>query len=156
MAERLAVAYAIRFHFPDFRASSAGTHAMIGQPIHRNALPIIEKFGGEASNFAARQLTSKIASEADLVFTMTGAHRNAVLELAPHQLHRTFTLSEAARLATEFNARSVADLAELRPQLDTHELIDIPDPIGQSAEVFATVGSQIADLLPLILELCRQ
>jgi hypothetical protein len=29
---------------------------------------------------------------------------------------------------------------------------DIPDPIDQIAEVFATVGSQIADLLPPILE----
>jgi protein-tyrosine phosphatase len=107
------------------------------------------------SNFAARQLTPRIASEADLVLAMTGAHRATVLELAPRQLHRTFTLSEVACLATEFSARNVADLAKLRPQLAAHELSDIADPIGQSAEVFAAVGSQIADLLPPVLELCR-
>jgi protein-tyrosine phosphatase len=128
---------------------------MIGCPIHRDAALVIERLGGDVSNFAARQLTSRIASEADLVLTMTRAHRDTVLELAPQQLHRTFTLSEAARLALDYNARSVPHLSALRARLTVHELADIPDPIGQSAEVFATVGSQIADLLPPILELCR-
>ena len=129
---------------------------MIGRPIHRDAALVLEKLGGEVSNFAARQLTSRIALEADLVLTMTRAHRDSVLELAPGQLHRTFTLSEAARLATEFSARSVVDLAALRPHLASHELLDIPDPIDQSVEVFARVGSQIADLMPPILVLCRR
>jgi protein-tyrosine phosphatase len=87
---------------------------------------------------------------------MTRAHRNIVLEHAPHQLHRTFTLNEASRLASECNARNVTDLAALRPQLAAYELSDIADPIGQSAEFFAMVGSQIANLLPPILELCRR
>ena len=128
---------------------------MTGHPIDLDAVRVLEKLGGEISNFAARQLTSRIASDADLVLTMTRAHRDTVLELAPRQLHRTFTLSEAAQLATECNARNVADLAALRPYLAAHELSDIPDPIGQSAEVFAMVGSQIADLLAPVLELCR-
>jgi protein-tyrosine phosphatase len=55
----------------------------------------------------------------------------------------------------ERNAPSVADLAALRPQVATHKLSDIPDPIGKSAEFFEMVGSQIADLLPPIIELCR-
>lgn len=129
---------------------------MIAHPIHRDAALVLEKLGGEVSNFAARQLTSRIASDADLVLTMTKAHRDAVLELAPRQLHRTFTLSEAARLASEDSAQNVADLAALRPHVAAHELQDIPDPIGQSTEIFAMVGSQIADLLPPILELCRR
>jgi protein-tyrosine phosphatase len=87
---------------------------------------------------------------------MTRAHRDTVLGLAPGQLHRTFTLSEAARLASEFNAQNIADLAALRPHLAAHTLPDVPDPAGQSAEFFAMVGSQIADLLPAILELCRR
>jgi protein-tyrosine phosphatase len=123
--------------------------------MHPDAALVLEQLGGEASNFAARQLTSRIASDADLVLTMTRAHRDAVLELAPHRLHRTFTLSEAARLVSECNARNVADLAALRPQLAAHKTSDIPDPIGQGAEYFSMIGSQIADLLPPILELCR-
>jgi len=129
---------------------------MIAQPIHPVAAFVLETLGGEASNFTARQLTSRIASDADLVLTMTKAHRDTVLELAPHQLHRTFTLSEAARLASDSSARSIADLAALRPHLAPHELSDIPDPIGQGADVFATVGSRIANLLPPILEFCQR
>lgn len=128
---------------------------MIAQPIHRDAAVVLEQLGGDASNFAARKLTSRIASDADLVLTMTRAHRDTVLELAPRQLHRTFTLREAAQLASNFNARSVTDLAALRPQIVGQAVVDIPDPMGQSAEVFATVGSQIADLLPPILKLCQ-
>ena len=128
---------------------------MIAHPIQHDAALVLEKLGGEVSNFAARQLTSRIASDADLVLTMTRAHRDAVLELAPRQLQRTFTLSEAAQLASKCNARNVADLAALRPYLAAHELSDIPDPLGQSKEFFEMVGSQIADLLRPILELFR-
>ena len=155
-AERLAAAYGARFQVPDFNASSAGTRATIGHPIQHDAALVLQKLGGEASNFAARQLTSRIASDADLVLTMTRAHRDTVLGLAPRQLPRTFTLIEAARLALECNARNVADLAALRPHLKPDKPSDIPDPLGQSEEFFAMVGSQIADLLPPILELCRR
>ena len=117
---------------------------------------MVEKLGGDASSFSARQLTPRIASEADLILTMTRAHRDAVLEFAPHRLHRTFTLSEAARLASECHAQTIAELGELRPQLALREQLDVLDPIGQSADSFAKVGSQIADLLPPILELCRR
>jgi protein-tyrosine phosphatase len=154
MAERLALAYGARYGIPNFKASSAGTHALNGYPMQSDAALVLEKLGGQTSNFAARRLTSRIAEEADLVLTMTRAHRDTVLELAPHQLRRTFTLSEAALLATEFSARSVADLAVLRPQMASYDPTDIPDPIGKNAEVFAAVGSQIADLLPPILKLC--
>lgn len=155
-AERLAIAGAARLQLADFTASSAGTRAVITHPIQRSAALVLERLGGDASNFGARQLTPKIAAEADLVLTMTRAHRETVLELAPHQLHRTFTLYEASRLASEHDAQSVADLAALRPRLATSDLTDIPDPIGQDKELFTTVGSQIADLLPPILDLCRR
>ena len=155
-AERLAAAYAARVQIPHFTASSAGTRAMIGHPMHYEAARVLEELGGEAADFAARQLTASIASEADLVLAMTKAHRDAVLEVAPHKLHRTFTLTEAALLASVCNAQTVADLKALRPQLAGHELTDIPDPVGRSADVFAAVGSQIASLLPSILVLCRR
>jgi protein-tyrosine phosphatase len=155
MAERLAVAYCARLQIPDLTVSSAGTRAVIAHPIHPDAALVLEKLGGDASNFAARQLTSRIASDTDLVLTMTRAHRDAVLELAPRGLRRTFTLSEAARLASECNPRDIADLAALRPQVAAHELPDISDPLGHSKEFFAMVAAQIADLLPPILELCR-
>ncbi|MGV0871976.1 arsenate reductase/protein-tyrosine-phosphatase family protein [Mycolicibacterium sp. XJ879] len=155
MAERFAVAYAARLNIPHIRASSAGIRAVIGHPMHPDAARVLKELGGDPSNFAARQVSSSIASGADLVLTMTKKHRDAVLELAPQKLRRTFTLTEAARLITDLNAQDVTDLAALRPQL-AHQLLDIPDPIGQSSEVHTKVGSQIAKCLPPILELCRR
>lgn len=126
------------------------------QPIQANAARVLEQLGGDASRFAARQLTSAIAADADLVLTMTRAHRDHVLKLAPQQLHKTFTLREAARLVSECNARSVADLAAFRPRLPAYETADIPDPISHDEAFFATVGAQIADALRLVLELCHR
>ena len=155
-AERLAAAYAEQYGIADFTASSAGTCAVIGHPVHRDAAVVLEGLGGDTSGFTARQLTAKIASAADLIIAMTGAHRDVVLETAPRQLRRIFTLTEASRLAAMDDAETLADLAGLRPRLGTTDKPDIPDPIGQSPEVFAAVGAQIAGLLPPIMELCRR
>ena len=140
----------------DIIVSSAGTRAEVGHPIHEKAASVLKKHGGDPTTFAARRLDLRTLRQIDLVLPMTRAHREAVLELAPKKLHRTFTLAEAAWLATEFDARTLADLATLRPQLRGDEVVDIPDPIGQSSEVFSSVGAQIADLLPPVLELCRR
>lgn len=156
IAERLALRHGQRLEIPNFRVSSAGTRAVIGHTMHHQAARVLESLGGDASAFAARQLTAKTASSASLVLTMTRAHRDAVLELAPNKLHKTFTLAEASLLASDFGANTVADLSVLRSQLAVQNLLDVPDPIGQNAEVFHSVGTQIADLLPAVIELCRR
>ena len=129
---------------------------MIGRPIHQHAAAVLERLGGDPSGFAARQLTAKLASTADLVLTMTAAHRDYVLELVPRLLQRTFTLIEAAQLTRKFIPEDVTALAALRPHLRTAESLDISDPIGQSPDFFGAIGSQIADLLPPVLELCQR
>jgi protein-tyrosine phosphatase len=155
IAERLAIAYGSRFRVQEFKVSSAGTRALVGHPVEPTAARVLEQLGGDPSAFAARQLTPAIAADADLVLSMTRAHRDDVLKLAPHQLPRTFTLREAARLVSEGKARSIADLAALRPQFPASGSDDIPDPIGRDEAFFAMVGAQIADLLGSVLELCR-
>lgn len=155
-AERLAAAHGAQLKFSNFTAASAGVRAVVGHPIHTDAARVLEGLGGDTSGFAARQFTPQLGANADLVLTMTTAHRDAVLERAPRLLKRTFTLAEAARLAIEFDAVGIAELAELRGQIATAELADIPDPIGQGPQVFDLVGMQIADLMPPIIELCRR
>jgi protein-tyrosine phosphatase len=155
MAERLAIAYSARLNFEELTASSAGTRAVTGHPIEPYAARVLEELGGDASNFAARQLKPTIAASADLVLTMTRSHRDDVLKLAPQQLHRTFTLREAAHLASECSARNVSDLAAFRPRLHVGEESDIPDPIGHDGAYFAMTGATIANLLPPVLEICR-
>ncbi|MGX9670101.1 arsenate reductase/protein-tyrosine-phosphatase family protein [Mycobacterium sp. HM-7] len=152
-AERLSVRLARQMGLPDFVASSAGIAAVIGHPVHRLAAEVLVGLGGDPTNFAARQLTPRIASDADLVLTMTTAHRIAVLELAPRQFRRTFTLGEAALLASEYGPRTVSELAALRLRLADHQPVEVTDPIGHSLEVFEAVGEQIAALLPPVLTL---
>lgn len=154
MAERLAVAYAREFRAVDFTAASAGTEAVIAQPMHRHAAVVLEGLGGDSSDFFARQLTPKVANGADLIITMTKAHREAVLNLCPRLLRRTFTLSEAGQLASQFHPASVGDLADLRPQVTAGDNADISDPMGQDTAVFESVGSQIAQRLLPIVRFC--
>ncbi|MGE2715291.1 low molecular weight phosphatase family protein [Mycolicibacterium litorale] len=155
MAERLAAAHFAEAGLSGFVMSSAGTRAVVGHPIHDLAAEVLRDLGGETSLFAARQVTPKIASSADLVITMTRRHRDLVLELAPRQLKRTFTLGEASQLASRFAPQDITELATLRPRLTADQISDIPDPIGQAPEIFAKVGQQISGLLPPLIELCR-
>ncbi|MGE2736461.1 low molecular weight phosphatase family protein [Mycolicibacterium vaccae] len=155
-AERLAVSLAAQQGFSGIGMSSAGTRAVIGRPMDPEAALVLEEMGGDASNFAARQLRPRVAAEADLIITMTRAHRESVLELAPRKLNRTFTLAEAATLVERWPVCTLDDLQGVRAQLRTDEAPDIPDPIGRSAEVFAAVGGQIAHHLPPILEVCHR
>lgn len=152
-AERLAAGLGVT---AGVRASSAGTRAVIAHPMHPDAAQALMDLGGDPSDFSARQLTPAIATDADLVIAMTRAHRDAVLELAPRQLHRTFILTEAAALTTQFDPQDVKDLAALRPQLRAEYLDDIADPIGREPEVHAAVAEQIAGLVRPIVEFCER
>ncbi|KPH21186.1 low molecular weight phosphatase family protein [Rhodococcus sp. D-46] len=153
-AERLANAFAHEAGVSDFTASSAGTRAVIGHPIELTAAKVLEGLGGTSGNFCARRLTARIASEADLILTMSERHRDKVLGLAPMQFKRTFTLREAARLAEESGASTVAELADARTRYGVGDAEDIIDPIGADGAVFQEVGSEIAELLgPLVKRL---
>ena len=155
-AERLAKALSAGDAATGLRASSAGTRAVTGYPVHPEAARVLAELGGDPAHFAARQFSAKIASDADLLLAMTREHRDAVLELAPRQLRRTFTLAEAAELITRFDPSDVAELASLRSRLRAEQIPDVPDPIGQSPEVFDQVGAQIAALVQPIVEFCRR
>ncbi|WP_327083161.1 low molecular weight phosphatase family protein [Mycolicibacterium chlorophenolicum] len=154
-AERLTGAFGRTHNLTELKSTSAGTRAVIGHPIHREAARVLERLGGDSSEFVARQITTRIASQADLVLTMTKLHRDAVLELAPHKLHRTYTLVEAAKLVTDFGASCYEDLSNLRPLLPVGAELDVKDPIGGDARLFATVGSQIQDALSPVLNFCH-
>lgn len=154
MAERLSLVLAHELNVPDFTSSSAGIRAVISHPMHEEARRVLEQLGGDGADFAARQLNKRIASEADLIITMERPHRDYILEIAPRQLARTFTLHEAALLATEFNATHINELSALRPNLRAGSVRDVPDPIGKPSEFFEMVGSEIDLLLRPVMQLC--
>jgi protein-tyrosine phosphatase len=81
-----------------FEVRSAGTRALVGDPVQPLSADIIHTFGGTAEGFAARQLSGKILRNVDLVLTMTSGHRGEVLQLDASLLKRTFTIREFARM----------------------------------------------------------
>ncbi|MGN7147383.1 low molecular weight phosphatase family protein [Arthrobacter sp. SAFR-179] len=91
-----------------FHVSSAGTRALVGEPMQPISADIVRTFGGDPEGFAARQLTPRILRGVDLVLTMTSGHRGEVLQLDASLLKRTFTIREFARMLDVLAQRTAA------------------------------------------------
>ncbi len=78
--------------------SSAGVAALVGEPIDPPVASYLRAQRAEAAGFAARQATEAMLREAELVLTLTRAHRAQVLEWAPSVVRRAFTLLEFVRV----------------------------------------------------------
>jgi protein-tyrosine phosphatase len=147
---------------PGVRVTSAGTNARVGGAMDPLAAAELRRLGGDPDGFAARQLTAELVNAADLVLTATRAQRSYVIGLAPAALKRTFTLLELAVLLDEraWAARGddaddpravVARASDWRSTVSNRgDALDIPDPIGRSAEVHRTVAD-VADLATAVI-----
>ncbi|TGO05800.1 Low molecular weight protein-tyrosine-phosphatase Wzb [Serinibacter arcticus] len=78
---------------------SAGTGALVGEPISGPMVPLLERAGADTATFEARLLTPDDVRSADLVLALTLEHRSHAVVAWPGALRRTFTLLELARLA---------------------------------------------------------
>jgi protein-tyrosine-phosphatase len=171
LAERLGRAYldhALGDDAGAIRLVSAGTQAVVGSAMHPHSALVLRGYGAEPGDFRARQLTDAIAADADLMLTMTRAHRRDVLALAPRALARTFTLREAADLLVLLGdtiepdgehvverARNLVNaMAGARSRRQSGEGDDVSDPIGRPVEMHQEVGEAIAEaLLPILRRL---
>lgn len=81
------------------RVASAGTHAVVGAPVHPPMAHLLAAAGTPHDGFLARQLTPAIVRDATVVVTMTRRHRGHVVELVPAAVRRAFTYRELARFA---------------------------------------------------------
>ena len=73
---------------------------------------------------AARNLTSELAAQAEMIFCMTKAHRKAVVEMLPEVEGKTYCLSTA---------------------------VDIDDPIGKGMAAYVDCARQIQRFVQLRL-----
>ena len=148
---------------PHVRVASAGTRSVVGSPMDEMAAAELRRLGGDPADFVSRQLTAELARDADLVLTATRAQRSQVIALAPAAVKRTFTLLELAVLlderpwapqgdAASQDARKVlAHAADWRSTVTPRgDSLDIPDPIGRSAEVHRT-SAEVADLATQVI-----
>lgn len=141
---------------PEVVVASAGTHALVGQPIAPPVDALLREAGADSTGFAARPLSEALLRPADLVLTMTMQQRSDVVVLWPRAVRRTFTLKEFARLLGECDPAmlptgSVADrlraaiplAAARRRHLPDPDVDDVIDPYGRSDAVHAATFADI-------------
>ena len=150
------------------QVSSAGTSALVGDPVSPPMAALMEAVGVDTTGFAARQLSPALIRAADLIVTMTSSHRRDTVTMVPAAVQRTFVLGELAHMlggvdsaevaaaggtsgSTSERLRAAITIAKRHrtPGVDPAE--DIVDPYGRSNSVYATSFAQIqAALEPLL------
>lgn len=60
---------------------SAGIHAPDGSPASENAARVMQQRGVDISGHRAATVTASVMQEADVVLTMTGAHKQALQQM---------------------------------------------------------------------------
>lgn len=151
---------------PDVVVSSAGTGALVGAGIPDAALRLLRDEDVDGTAHRARQLTSAMVRDSDLVLGMTREHRRAAVELIPAATRRTFTLRELSRVGAALSKESpvgpsddapterlraavqhAAGVRGMVPQPDDPKELDVVDPYRQSDEIFRESFGQ---LLPAV------
>jgi protein-tyrosine phosphatase len=138
----------------DVEVSSAGIAAMVGAPMSPESAAHLELLGATAEGFVARQLTTAMVRESDLVLAATKDIRTRILEDSPGALRRTFTVLELAALVGVVGAQGdpaalVRLAAEQRSQAGLDDY-DIADPYGRTEAAYALANEQMTAAVELI------
>ena len=143
---------------------SAGVRAVVGAPMSAPMVELVEAAGASAAGFTARQVTTPLVQNADLVLAMTRSHRAALVELVPAAVRRTFTLRELARLLADVDPEALPSgpvperLAALLPlaaaqrgrrTVDARE-DDVVDPYGGGSRLYALAFRQLEPAVQMI------
>ncbi|WP_147916073.1 low molecular weight phosphatase family protein [Ruania zhangjianzhongii] len=150
---------------------SAGTHALVGEPIHPPMATLLTAVGAAVDGFRATQLTESTVRQADLILTLTRHHRASVVDLWPGAVRRTFTLAELARALqlvdpAELPARASAaerltaalpQAAVLRGQIvpTSPDADDVIDPYGRDEEVYREAFAAIREAVTSIADVAQ-
>ncbi len=148
----------------DVEVTSAGTGALVGEPVSPPMVDLLRDHGADPDGFSARQLTAPIVRAADVVITMTHAHRTEVVTISPAAVQRTFVLGELAAMLRQVDDEAImqrtgpdatlADRMTAAFVLAKHHVEpgqdlggDVDDPYGRSKQVYARSFDQIVDSL---------
>ena len=101
--------------------ASAGIAAAPGCGPSREAVTVMQEGGLDLSKHASQPLTDKLVRHADVIFTMTEGHRNAILRRWPDSSPRIHTLRPDGK--------------------------DIQDPIGGSINIYRECAEEVKSAL---------
>ncbi|SDY99220.1 protein-tyrosine phosphatase [Micromonospora pattaloongensis] len=151
--------------------SSAGTHAVPGQPMHPHAAAVAAQWSGESHTFRSRPVTAAALARAGVVLTATREQRGACVALAPGAIRRTFTLRQFSRLVTaatergwptaEIDAAPAERLAALVSTAGRARALvqparagedDLADPLGQPLGQFRRCAGEIERALRPVVD----
>ena len=113
----------------DMSAQSAGTMAMFESPASHHSIMAMREIGIDIESHTSKQVSEELVEEADIVLTMTEAHRDHLRALFVKQAGKIFTISEYSGCED-----------------------DIVDPFGGDIEVYAACRDQIGERISRILE----
>lgn len=99
---------------------SAGLHATRGMRATEEARVAVKDLGGDLSSHNSQSATTDLLRRADVIYTMTDAQKEEVLDLYPWAERKTFRLDQEG---------------------------DIGDPIGASIAVYERVARRLANVL---------
>jgi protein-tyrosine phosphatase len=141
------------------RVSSAGSHALEGNPAASRSLLAAAARGAALDAHHARELTRRRVRAAGLVLCMAAEHRPFVLSYDRSAAGRTFVLAAFARAAMQWEwlARSPAELVDLAVE-HARDLPgdDVDDPLGEPAEAYAACAERLDALVtPVVAALAR-
>lgn len=152
--------------------SSAGTHALEGHQMTEQNQRIAESNGAVYSyEHRARQLTSDMIKNSDLVLALSREHRSYIVNLVPRASRYTFTLREFGRLAAAFSHQpnsviqkditpegirnAIQGATKLRgtlPLLDNPTEDDVVDPYRKKRAIYEQSAAQ---LLPSVSDIAK-
>jgi len=122
---------AARFQIPfdaletvNARSLSAGVSARVGAPLTPEAQEVLHSMNVPVRPHAARNLTLELADEAEKIFCMTSAQRQAVIDMIPSVGAKTYCLQAQG---------------------------DIDDPIGKGMQAYLDCAIRIRELVRLRL-----
>ena len=158
-AEALARRELTRYPGVPIQVSSAGSHALEGNPAASRSMLAAATRGANLERHFARELTRRRVRAADLILCMASEHRPFVLSYDRSAANRTFLLATFARVASEWDwlASSPADLVALAAEHGREqEGDDIDDPLGHPAEAYAACAERLDGLVtPVIAALVK-
>lgn len=152
----------------DVEVASAGTHALVGEPMDDGSARLLADAGISSADFAARQLTPALVLSADLVLTATRDHRRQVVRMTPKALRHTHAIDDFSDLVAgahleptgegSFVAQLAVGATARRDEVPVRGAEDagIVDPYRRSQDVFDQMAEQVGEVLPPIIGAARR
>jgi protein-tyrosine phosphatase len=158
-AEALARRELERYPGVPIQVSSAGSHALEGNPAASRSMLAAATRGANLERHFARELTRRRVRAADLILCMAAEHRPFVLSYDRGAAGRTLLLATFARVASQWDwlATSPAELVALAAEHGREqEGDDIDDPLGHPAEAYAACAECLDGLVvPVVAALVK-